>query len=283
MTTERSIPNPDELRQQMAEAAVLPPDDPRRLAVMRDIVASRDAVLHEEWITLIASDEQMRLDLIDVEVPAGLLDRLRQVPDAAEAEAPIRHVRFARPRWSVAVSIAAMIAVAGLVWLTNLQQPIDSEFDLRLKTLALLALDHSNTITPVTPTAATNTAGKGTLAVATTDKPITANLSADSFGFKPEAPQLPPHMKFVNAAKAFIGGHPVVAFHILDEGQPRTIYQFKPDDYNLPHSFTARTIQPPGPWYNHQKGEVTFWTDKSKAYAIVNPGGDDDLPSTSGL
>ena len=48
-------------------------------------------------------------------------------------------------KWTAAMSMAAMFAVAGLVWVIASTQPYDSEMDLRLKTLAVLALDNFHT------------------------------------------------------------------------------------------------------------------------------------------
>ena len=72
-----AIDHNDENRS-LEETAILTEDDPRRLELERVLDDGSDS-LREEWFAILSENEDLRLRLRGVEVPSGLVDRVRSV------------------------------------------------------------------------------------------------------------------------------------------------------------------------------------------------------------
>lgn len=104
----------EEFRRRMAEAALLPPEHPVRLAVVARVAAA-DGEIEDEWMRLVQDDERLRVELARVRPPPDLHRRLLTIP-AQQPHARPKRVPDAS-RWAVGLTLTALAAVAVVAWL----------------------------------------------------------------------------------------------------------------------------------------------------------------------
>jgi len=255
-----------ELRQRMADVAALPPSDPQRLDVVREVVAAGPWA-QREWVELIAGDERIRMDLQRVDVPSTLSGRLMQIPDeshsgsgddaaihAGAAGAPSVIGRITRSPW---LRVAAVVVLAVAVWATIRPGGATDEVRQRLGTLGVLAVDHHLINHP--------------MHILTTSTEELNDRIAGRLHYRTEIPELGDGYALEGAAICKLGGHPVVCTRWKHDGRNYTLYQYCTRDFRLPKQIDRQTVSL-DPWHSTTERaprEVEFWTRGDCAYALV--------------
>ena len=122
------------LRRAMGEAAILPPKDQERRAIEAQI-AKAGTWAEKEWLGILEEDEHLRLELMRVDPPAGLEERLLKIPNSIGQPLYPSTFRW----WAAAASV--FLALGGLLllyaWKDAWKAP---RTDTQVVTLAALAI-----------------------------------------------------------------------------------------------------------------------------------------------
>jgi len=274
-----------ELRQRMTDAASLAPNDPHRLAVVREVVAAGEWA-EREWVDLIANDERIRMDLQRVNTPPTLAARLIQLPDEAPAEldgsvAPLSldedvadagDPGMIDDRWRMHgggagwVRVAAVVLIAIGLWagLSNVMSTKPStggasvSVDTRLQSLGLLAFNHHMLHHPMHIFADSR---------ADLQSRVDARVP-----FKVHLPDLGEGCEGEGASICKLDGHDVVCTRWRDGKHIYTLFQYSTADFDLPTRIGRRTVSVARPWREGAGAathEIEFWTRGDCAYALL--------------
>jgi len=230
------------LDQAMNEAVLLPDQDPRRLEVMKRVVEA-GGEWERQWLDLVAEDQELRLDLQRVSVPAGLADRLRRLPQ--QAPQSMSWPRFRRvASW---LSAAAVIGV-GVFWMVGVGSSPAMAFD-RISRFA--AKHHAyHKATPMR-----------------FSSPRSAELGELMDGlveFAVRPPDMGAGYRLVGAEICTLDRRQIICTKWELQGRVYTVFQFHAPDFRLPRAFTPRRLGP-----EDAPGAVAFWTEGNCAYAMV--------------
>ncbi|MEX2670730.1 MAG: hypothetical protein WD294_01330 [Phycisphaeraceae bacterium] len=240
----------DGLIRRMEEAVLLPAEDAERQQLYREILEAGDWA-REHWLELVQHDERMRLELLDVEPPSGMADRLRALAEAGpEASLPKRTDGpiLSRRRWlGMAASVAALASAGSVLWFSESRGSLDARFhQLGEAVHAHHALPH-----PVS--------------FASSDPEQVAAHFAGSFAWDVRMPTMGRGYALDGAKVCELAGEPVLCTQWRDGQQQRyTVFQFCAPDHNLPPTFDRRTVEAAG------RHIVTFWTEAHCAYVMTS-------------
>ncbi|MBI2944933.1 MAG: hypothetical protein HYY25_12090 [Candidatus Wallbacteria bacterium] len=254
------------LRQAMAEASVLPPDDPVRRQLEQDVARGPEWA-RQEWLELIRGDEALRIALRQVEVPPGLVPRLllladQCAPPEAGAEPQVQRLDsrppgrmrslglFAGRRLALASSIALVVL---MVWFGI--SSLRSDKEATLQTLALLATqDHMNT---------------PHLQVKGSDPRQVAEFLSSSMGFPVSFPALGPGHTLMGGRSCRLGSHPVAYTYWQGPGGPESLFQLRLEDFGVGSLTSRRVVHPASPAASRSPCEVVIWREPHGGYVLV--------------
>lgn len=236
----------EKLRRLMGEAAALAPDAPQRREVEAEI-AQNGPWAEKEWLDLLREDAQMRLELQRVSIRVGMEERLLAIPN----DPPRR--RSARAwRWMhVAAGVVIVLAASLFGW----QAWRGAQYRNCLQTLALLAVnDHLN---------------DQHLVVETSEKSEFERKLAEYVQFEVKMPDLGQDLKLLGGRKCVLGSHPVV--YSLWEGDDGkySLFQFRPENFDLEEKLRKIVIQPTGSAAQGKICKVLAWREGKHGYALV--------------
>lgn len=247
------------LRTTMAEASLLPPDDPVRRQLEQDIVRAGDWA-QAEWLDLIRADEAMRLDLRQVQLPPGLVSQLLLIPERVPLESAgqrtgwlhwLRKLRLPRLRLAAVALVTLMVVGSGLWRLETVSGPA-----LQVEELALLASqDH---------------AGEGDLAVRSTDPREVESQLSGLLGFPVRVPALDASFVLVGGRPCKLAGHRV-AYTVwkTSDAALSPLLQFRLSDFRLPGPLERRVLRFDSFAGRDAACEVTVWSEEDRGYALV--------------
>jgi len=242
----------EQLRREMAEAVLLPDDDPTRRQVVRRVQEAGDWA-ENEWIELLGMDERLRLELPCLAAPSGLHERLLAILPEVSGAGGSRRIRYAAS--AVAAGVVLLLIATG--WLSLAEKPDEMRIAQDVATLA--ATDHLRG--PVLTIRSSDLAKvRATLARATTLPVRLSELGAD---YQLEGGRI---CKFTK--------YPVVYTCWRREGRVHSLYQFRPEDFDLSPGF-AEMILLVTPSATFPTQRVVMWSDGLCGYALVcEEGGD---------
>lgn len=232
----------DILRQAMAEAALLPPEDAIRRSIEED-VARTGKWAQEEWLALLREDEELRLAVRQVPVPPGLEAQLLLIPDSTTLP------RMKRSRLMRYVAALAAVVLLG-IWGASSLETVETRLD-RLAALALA--DH---------------AGEHPLAIVASDpgqvgKELTRNL-----GFPISVPSLGAGYRLQGGRPCKLGGRRV-GLTVWNTGRGKgSLFQFKLADFGLSRLMGRCVLRPPG----STECRVVIWPEGPMGLALVEEG-----------
>ena len=237
-----------ELRRRMHDATMLPPDHPIQQQVRRDVTDAGDWA-QEEWLELQRESEEVRLALRAVTLPAGLEQRLLDIPNTSVQ-------RHRRRRFPFAAVAAVLIIVA--VWATVVSWPHAQSTERFITRVAsLVAIDHSS-------------------------RPELTVLVDDTRGIMEQMQPIAPFEIRLTAAPiaaTLIGGRicrfdegPLMLTRWRAGGRELSLYQLRLADFGLAPNLPRREIDAPTGERDTRHCRVRLWSDDHFAYAIVSDG-----------
>ena len=243
-----AIDHNDENRS-LEETAILPEDDPRRLELERVLDDGSDS-LREEWFAILSENEDLRLRLRGVEVPSGLVARVRSV---REGNRPVLRHRSILP---VASIFAAVMLLAAIISFVIVLRGSAGPADSAIRELAMLAvMDHA-----ARPVLSIETEDLDTLAVAIhSDTPFNLLLSS------PE-----PGAVLMGGRVCKFGERPLVYTCWRVGGEDVALYQVRRSEFGLSAGLQPRNIDIPKHGSAVSRCRVRVWTDAEFAYVVVH-------------
>ena len=252
----------DELIRRMEEAVLLPPGDPVRQQMCCEVVEAGEWA-RQYWLELVRSDEKLRLELLDVEPPAGMEQRLRSLADEPAGSEPSRVARgpllSRRGLLGMAASVAALASVGSVAWLRE-----GRSLEARFAHLGEAVGSHH--------------AHPHAVDLATSDPTQAVAHFAGAFEWDVRLPTMDASYEFIGASRCRLNGEPVLCTQWNDrDGRRYSIFQFCAPDHGLPEQFDRRTVEVP--MAGSRRGEVTFWTEAHCAYVMIPDPPADHRPS----
>lgn len=244
----------NELRRAMEEVAALPPGDPQREQVLRQIEGAGEWA-REAWADLLKEDEQRRLTLRHVEVPEDLTQRLKTIPDQVVAQ-PSSVLRT-RHR-VVGVAAAACLLLVGLVGLNQVwrDQP---DLDRAAQELVRLAVqDHLK---------------RPELTLASSQPHQIESHLQGEVTFPVRVPPMNQQGFVLIGGRVCSFDDQAIAYTRWRDGRrEHSLYQFAAADFRLPAEFTPRKVEVPATPEHPQNYEVLIWSSDHCAYVMVCEG-----------
>ncbi|MCC7140033.1 MAG: hypothetical protein IT460_16555 [Planctomycetes bacterium] len=234
----------------MGEAASLPPDHPQRVEMQAE-VSRLGAWAEAEWLALLEEGERWRLELVRVEVPEGLEDRLLSIPAEVRVPTFSRLLGLRRGIWA---AVAAALLVAVGAWLA-LGQGGSEPSTRPLDTLAMLAMnDHLDT---------------HSLDVTSGDpKEVEAGLY-ERIPFEIRWPDFRGAIRLEGGRRCTLGSHPVCFTTWRKDGVRFTLLQIRRRDFGLPEHLAPTTVTPKGAAAGKKPLDVLIWTEGDVGWALV--------------
>jgi len=246
--------DPDTARREAAHAALLPEDDPRRLAFARR--AARSAALADIWQDALEGHRELGERLRGVAAPEGLAERLR----ALRQERPRPRRRGGGRRLALVAAAAAVVLAIGWLGVRLAPAPGGPKADNAVRSLAMLAaLDH---------------ASAPELAVRTADP---AALSAALAGRSPfELVLRPPTPDAVldGGRLCRFNDRPIVYTRWRTGSGSLALYQLEGRAFGLGPGLGPVEVQLPAAGSPGSPGArcgVRVWSDDRFAYVVVDP------------
>lgn len=237
----------EQLKRDMEEVIALPESDEGRQGVL-DRIADAGPQAEAYWLALVDEDEQLRMALRRVEMPADLKQRLVKIPGQTQAssQAPVERPLYSFRRW--ATSAAALILVGVSVFVLMQPQTVEAT-----DSLAMMAITHHNNQPADLPLVSDNV------------QEVEQSLSK-TIHFKVGIPKMDPGYKLVGGGKCALGGHSVIYTRWVRDGKTYTLYQFCKHYFDIESDMPEHEVQPKTA--GHYK--VSLWSkDKTCAYAFV--------------
>lgn len=238
----------DELTRRMDEAVLLPPSDPVRRQVYHEILQAGEWA-REHWLELVRQHERLRLDLLDVEPPAGLADRLTALADepASVRPGPDRAGLLSRRRLlGMAASVAALASAGSVAWFGGTGRGVEGRFqELGEAVHAHHAVPH-----PVS--------------FASSDPAQVPGQFAGAFEWDVRMPTMGRAYELIGAKACELAGEPVLCTQWRDSQRRRySVFQFCAPDHGLPSDYGRRVVRAA------EHSDVTFWTEGHCAYVMT--------------
>lgn len=244
----------DELNRRLEEAALLAENDPHR----QEIVAALDASAlaeREQWCTILAENEELRWRLRAVELPAGLMERLRRVRETAR---PAKRRRI----FPMAAGAAATLVLVVALWWVVSGWIAARLSDRAVGELAVLAaLDH---------------AARPALSVQTDDiGALSRGLRGSPFALNIVTPE--PGASLVGGRICTFDDRPILYTCWRRGEEDVAVYQVRRREFGLAANLPASEAETPQRGSPVSRCRVRVWTDADYAYVIVHdqrrPGG----------
>lgn len=235
----------EQLKRDMEEVVALPDEHPMRAEVIERITqAGPEAEAY--WLNLTQEDEQLRLMLKHVNTPHGLHDRLRSIPETADAITETQTVIYKYNRWISGV--AAILLIGVMIFIFAQPETLQAT-----ETVAMMAITHH-----------TNQADE--LKVTSSDPRVVERTLSAGLHFNVTMPKMDPAYKLLGGGKCKFGSHDVVYTRWEKEGKTFTLYQFCKHYFGIPRELQQQTVKPKV----SSKYKVLFWSkDDICAYALV--------------
>lgn len=232
----------------MEEVSMLPPEHPRRRAAEAEI-SRRGPWAEEEWLRILREEEELRLQLQRVSIPAGLEERLLAIPE--EVALP-RRVLSGRRLLAAVAGVVAVVLIAGAFFYGWCQQGHSEQ----VKALAWLAMNDHLKASPVT--------------VETSERGELERALADRIPFPVVLPELGPKLKLVGGRRCRLAGKTVALTAWRGPGGERfTLFQFRPDEFGLPPKVGTKISHRKTPSVAEYPCDVLVWTEAGRGYALV--------------
>ena len=232
------------LRQLMAEASALPPDEPQRQELERRI-GNEGAWAQQEWSLLLRENACLRTALQEVDVPQDLERRLLAVRETAVR----RRTFVGRWRWPIA-TVAAALFMIGVVEL--MQSRTDSS---RLQTVVLLAID--------------NHLNDQHVSVQTADPRQLEQALEGQVPFDVLIPDLGSDLQLVGGRKCKLGTHPVAYSQWNGPDGDYSLFQFRPDDFGVSERISQTLVRSQEPAGAQHPGGAWIWTEGPHGYVLT--------------
>lgn len=234
-----------ELMRRMEEVSLLSSDHPKRQEV-REAVASAGGWAEKEWLRLQAEPERLRGLLLDVTAPAGLEQRLLDIPSNMNR-------RLRRLRWPFGAA-AALLMVAAVVAVMSVRPFGDSADRALVRIASLVAADHMK---------------RPELTVAAADEQrLVAALQARA-PFKVRVPTAVANGSPVGGRICRFDEGPLVLTRWRRGDHEISMYQIRLADFGLPPNLPRQEIDPPDQGSVAGLCRVRLWSDDQFAYATV--------------
>jgi len=252
-------PKHDDERRILEDTALLPEDDPRRLAFVRSLDLATDQQ-RNAWIALLAENEELRLRLRAGDVPAGLSERVRSI---REGDRPGRRrlSGFKIASFAAAVALTASLLASILVHLSG---PSPSKAAIHeLATLA--AHDHASRPELTIKTASLKTLAQGLGDEAPFDLHVAPPLSG---------------AVLVGGRVCSFGDRPLLytCWHV--GGDDVAVYQVGAEGFGLPSHSSPTLVTLTGGSKDSIANQVKVWADDGFAYAMVRSDNSTSLPTS---
>lgn len=233
------------LRKRMGEVAALPPDHPDRQAIVVQI-STIGGDLEREWLVLLQFDEQLRLDLARVPVPADLQEKLLKIPSNAVRS----QGRIFRNRRVLALAAAVLLALGiwAAVVVSRGNQPRAVA-----NVASLVAAEHE--LQPV-------------LSVTSPRANVVSASLQQQVAYPVVIPQLPHDPQLIGGTVLNLDGHKVVYTRWNNGKELCSLYQFCGPDFGVRH-FAQRQKLEPAPGQSGHRCSVFMWTEGHCDYALV--------------
>jgi hypothetical protein len=236
-----------QLHRQMEEVALLPADDPSRLALVKQIVAV-DGRLQQRWLDLLGENERLRLELSRVDVPAELQQHLLEIPlqQRRPAARPwLTWTRFITAAAAVLVILFALFAVDA--YRDHRQRTTEQSF-------ATLVSSHHQAMPE--------------LSVRSPDWQVIEAALNDRVPFEVRRPDRAPNLPLVGGRAATLKGAPVLYTRWEKDGQVCSLYQFCASDFGLRRPLERTQVTPRSDRLA-SGAAVILWSEDHCDYALV--------------
>ena len=239
---------PPERRRRIEHAALLPEDDVRRRDLIREIEESSSSE-RDEWYAILSENEEFETRLRHVEVPSGLLERVR----AVRQDAPRTRRKWTRSPVGMIAAAALLIAtLAGVVWFDGAAGRTVSENAHKLAMLA--ALDH---------------ASRPALSVRTDD------ISSLREGLRPGSPftigitSPRDGATLIGGRVCSFGERPLIYTRWRDGVEDVAVYQVRLDEFALRDSMSPLDVDIAEEGSPVSQCRVRIWSEGEFAYVLV--------------
>jgi len=233
------------LRRAMGEAAILPPEDQERRSIEAQI-AKAGPWAEKEWLGILEEDEHLRLELMRVDPPAGLEERLLKIPNTIGQ--PLYPSTF--KWWAAAASV--FLALVGLLLLYAWKAP---RTDSQVVTLAALAIE--------------NHMRNQTLTVETNDIDLLQKKLTHQVPFPVIVPEMGPGFSLIGGRNCKLCKYPA-AYSLWSTPQGKSaLFQLRASDFGLPPNMKKdircykNLVRPGDPC------DTVIWTIDGRGYALL--------------
>lgn len=239
----------DDEQRLLEETAFLPEDDPRRRKLVRGLEHAPDS-RRDAWSAVLLENEDLRLRLRGLDVPRGLVDRVRSVREGVRLGRRPRFVALAASITAAAVLLAAIL-VLGFV-----RAGSTDSAERAIRELAMLAsMDHA-----ARPVLSVDTDDLDTLAAALHgDAPFALQLTS------PE-----PGAVLIGGRVCKFGDRALVYTCWRDGADTIALYQVRRSEFGLSAGLPASHIDFPEHGSPVSRCRVRVWTDEEFAYVVVH-------------
>ena len=241
--------DPNEARRLLEEVAVLSKDDARRRELVRELDGMPDS-LRAEWYDILEENEDLRLRLRQVDIPSGLIDRVRAVREGSRGT----RRRRVTPLTGALVTAAVIFStVAGLLFVQSVRS---ESTDRKIHDLAVLAaMDHT---------------ARPELSVKTHDSDsLQAGLSGDApFTLNVSSPE--PGAVLVGGRVCSFGDRPLMYTCWRDGDEDVAVYQVRRSEFALRAGIPATEVDIPEHGSPISRCRVRIWSDADFAYVVVH-------------
>jgi len=237
----------EDKRRAMEEAALVPENDRsrRELEARLDIESEGDD--RETWLTILAQNESLRKSLDNVELPAGLLTRVRAVRGPSR---PSR--RFPVSARTAALGAAASLLLAAIGIQVVRPEVRAPEATHELATIA--AMDH---------------AARPKMTVTTDDPDVLVMALRDSVPFQIHIPNPAPGATLLGGRRCSFGDQPIVYTRWRTESGDIALYQMEHEAFELKPHLAPVSVEMSDDASPGSHCRVRVWSDERFAYVIV--------------
>ncbi len=247
--------NPKEIfRLRMLEVSMLPPGDPSRIELEAEITAGQGWA-RDEWLRLLEENELIRLELIAVEVPAGLAESLLLIRSSGEQRWFAKMI--ASPILRVAATVVLLLGFGSGVFYVREQAANDR----KITELAKLALDHYVNDIDVS--------------VITLDPNYMARYLEGSVPFAVKMPVVESDLSLIGGRSGSLGAYPAVYSRWSHQARRQSvcsIIQFRSQDFGLPESVAREVVHSSNvncPAAKDINCDVVVWSEEGNGYVLV--------------
>lgn len=241
--------DPKEARRSLEEGAFRAADDLRRRELVHELEGMSGSQ-QDEWRAMRDENEDLRLRLRDIEIPSGLLDRVRGVREGSQGT----RRRRITPLTGALAGVAVILVTATVLFFV--QSAVSAATDARVYDLAVLAaMDHG---------------ARPELSVKAGDlDALQAGLSGDApFMLNVSSPQ--PGAVLVGGRVCSFGDRPLMYTCWRDGEEDIAVYQVRRGEFDLPGGILATEIDIPENGSPVSRCRVRVWSDGEFAYVVVH-------------